>query len=425
MSSGAKRLKTAASGGHAQIPETRQERHARTYQQGQFRARILRDYANPNRGETSKSRKQLLRYTCHVCAWVSHLPVDIAEGIVGRLELSPVRVLTGMLRRRGPGPLTARLQTALGSVRDRVEEVLASGIQGVACTDWSELRRAMPRSLYPDPQPALGEQREPPTISEPRRQQLLKKVSDERCRFELNCQQADDAEALLKDAIKAHESGDALQMCRLLFKGAAWLAKPRLKCDEEARREMTEIAKHELRTALQTKLRSAIILCLDGLDLQDVGTRWRGDVQVSIEVLRQLLDGVDLNTAMSRKQWRNIASTIGCLQEPAGDHSMQVDGQCITLCKQLRKRREKNVGIITMMRDAMAKLGDATSREIIGEIRKDGRSSGLPAHSGLDRKQPQWEKTVGSQMCIRFLPVLDAEGQHELRHGLKIWKLRT
>lgn len=410
-------------------PETKQERHARKYQQSQIRALILQRYARSHPGQ---SRKKLLQHTCHACAWVTHLPADVAAGIVGVQDLSPVRVLTRMLRRRGSGPLTPRLRTALGQVRDRLDEVLAGGITGVACVDWKELCRVMPRSFCPGAQSVPDEQCELPAIdvvgSEHRQQKLLERFSNEHCRFRNSCRQAEDVEALLKEALEAHESGDALQMCHLLFKGVSWLAKPRLKSDETPGCEMTKAAKQELRMALQTKLRSAIMFCLRGLDLQDVGTRQRGDVQVSVNTLRKLLERVDLEKTMSRKQWRRIAQLIECSDGHGNHHEHDDNDQAESVVETRRNpdpRIQKNVGIFEVMKLALRRLGgQATSTELKQEIRNMPEARNLGTEKSFGRSTYIWEHTVVRNTNRLFDPAYDGEGVILRRAGQKLWKLR-
>jgi hypothetical protein len=62
--------------------------------------------------------------------------------------------------------------------------------------------------------------------------------------------------------------------------------------------------------ANQSTLRKAVLTCLEGLDLADGGTCQRGDVQVAVAKLGQLIGGKDLTKMFSSRQWHAIAELV-------------------------------------------------------------------------------------------------------------------
>ena len=145
--------------------------------------------------------------------------------------------------------------------------------------------------------------------------------TDRRALFSNSSQQTQDVEALLEEAREAHDAGDGLGMYKLSSK--VLLGLPRFKPRMATGHRMTVEAKEQLKAALQTKIRAAILMCLRGLDLEDAGTWQRSDVQVSLGRIKVLMEGVDLNLVKSRKQWSAIGAFIANYerQKASGDHS--------------------------------------------------------------------------------------------------------
>ncbi|CAK0867152.1 unnamed protein product [Prorocentrum cordatum] len=443
----------------------KQKRHARKHLESSVRESVLQRYAD---SWMTLTRRKLLQHTCHVCAWVGLLPAELAVRSVGRGSLSPVRVLTGMLRRRGPGRLTPRLRAALIPVRDRLAEVFARGAPGSALRDWSELRHVLPlRSALKigigaehcagapfapsEPRTALP----PPAVwvardsghnaaekeinsksAVVRQAKMWRRLAKKQEEFHKSSQQAIDVKALLKEATEACESGNALRICRALLEGVAWLAKPRRKLRKVTGQRMTEDAQARIEAALQAKIRAVILACLRSLDLDDEGTQQRSDVQVSVRRLKSRMDGLNLHFVAARKEWSAIASCIAQFRLREATGRQKEDTSCST---SKHKVRVGKVGVAkVLIRTALWRLGgEGISQDVVECIKSDSGlfsivETSMNTHETTGnthrRGEAVWEVNVKNSMAKET--VCKFTGRKRQRRGqaggiaFKIFQLR-
>eukprot|EP00747_Dinoflagellata_sp_TGD_P043610 gnl/TRDRNA2_/TRDRNA2_142791_c0_seq1.p1 gnl/TRDRNA2_/TRDRNA2_142791_c0~~gnl/TRDRNA2_/TRDRNA2_142791_c0_seq1.p1 ORF type:complete len:360 (+),score=50.78 gnl/TRDRNA2_/TRDRNA2_142791_c0_seq1:148-1080(+) len=268
----------------------------------------------------------------------------------------------------------------------------------------------------------------------------LRKLAEQQQKFLNSFQQRQDVEALLREVREATDAGDGLRLCRGLLRGVACLAKPRLKTQRVEGHKMTEEAKEQLKAALQTKIRIAILTCLQGLDLRDAGTRQRSDVQVSLGQLKRLLEGVALDQVKSSKQWIEIAAliaTCGCQESDTCAHGMRHGQETGMKRRQVTPRASASLKIA--MIEALRTLdGEATGVQLAAKMRSDPQiwskiestvnrqnsRSNLGVERRFrafgDRPSEAWEANVINNMrryCV--------DTGRRSPEGLKIWCLNS
>lgn len=332
--------------------DCRSERHARKYRLVRNQAAVLDKYADRGR---ALQRDEAMRQICHVCAWVSLLPLELAVGVAGCSGLSPVRVLVLLLQRQSEGALTIRFQEALVAVRTRVSEARASTFPSSGRRDWEKLRHVLQRKAYesggetqklamPAPPAAQATAQTPPQPSQQSRQpgQLLDVVVEleqrsqsattlRQCRelqkrllvrVEALCGEERDAEirGVLERSAEALESGDADAMVMMLGEVVALMVPPRRCSGFAAKPRESFVGQVDVRccAALQQKL-CAVFLRLvgvrggGGLDLQDHGTRRL--LKVPLMRVRSLVASFDSNAgdaqqAPANHQWQLVTAAI-------------------------------------------------------------------------------------------------------------------
>eukprot|EP00929_Paragymnodinium_shiwhaense_P014645 TRINITY_DN122577_c0_g1_i1.p1 TRINITY_DN122577_c0_g1~~TRINITY_DN122577_c0_g1_i1.p1 ORF type:complete len:542 (+),score=58.87 TRINITY_DN122577_c0_g1_i1:59-1684(+) len=289
-------------------------------------------------------RKPLLRHTVHVAAWVALLPACH--------ELLPAcaLLLARCLALRGKACLSVWLRATLQAVCVRLREAL----QGCSESDrasWQKLRVAIPRGLWRASDIAvpprhtcsstevLGDAAAAETVAEtprcgsPAAHQSLVDVSfqadsataakraaraarhfhDASCAFENSRHRKRLSEQLAAEAQAAFDANDAFQLCRLLLRGAAWLAAATalpICPDAVTGRTVFSQAEGDESGSAQGEVRAAVLLCLTGLDLEDPGTASRSDVSLALRHLGGLLDRVSAERLASNVQWKEIAGMI-------------------------------------------------------------------------------------------------------------------
>lgn len=151
----------------------------------------------------------------------------------------------------------------------------------------------------------------------------LKRLHSEMTRFSSSTTCQGDVDALLAEVTEASNRGNTVELSRLLFKGAAWLQKPSSEPSEVSDTPMSEQAKLELRSACQTKVRKALLICLEGLDLMHAGIMERSDVQLALQHIGSLIEAVDLNKVRCAKQWLRIHEFIRIVTKTGGEQEVE------------------------------------------------------------------------------------------------------
>lgn len=294
-----------------------QEYHAKRFLSSKSQQQVLRRYANV---EVFRDVDDLQRHACHVCLWILHLACDGVTARVG--ELSPLDVLTRMLQGCNTAPLKQRLRAYLEQVLCHAEQFLEEHSFCKKSGDcWEQLHRTISLTLLcaeesrgehdinmsKEVMPVAVDIAESKSLDvDPRRQRMCKKMIKHQHQYRNSTDKLQDVAALLSTALKACREENALVMCEVLLKVVACLTKPMLRGQTREGSAMSEAAKQELRSCLQTTLRKTVLVCLGGLDLEDNDTRQRTDVQTSLQHIKFLVEGVDIDQAMSRKQWLAI-----------------------------------------------------------------------------------------------------------------------
>lgn len=131
----------------------------------------------------------------------------------------------------------------------------------------------------------------------------------------MSCAQRETAirEALRRGSV-AFQSNHAGEMADALLRCVSLLSAPRYLAVQATSNPMTEQAKQDLRSSLQTKLRTLVVKLLGmhqmggGLDLSDRSTRKL--LQVPLSHLQFLLEKQDLQTCAGAAQWFKLAEAV-------------------------------------------------------------------------------------------------------------------
>lgn len=292
------------------------EYHADQLRKSADRAAILTRYADPDRSTT---RSDLLRHTCHVCGWAACLPEEDVVRVVGDVALSPATLLSQLLARRGPGPVSFRLKESLERVRQRVCAVLARcDVSEEALLQWRDLQKRLPaagrkRSMSEVPEgggASQGQKYRGVTFKMVREEQRSTLV-----RADALSQAGHHAavEAAIGNGHNALQQEDAEAMVRAVVEVVSLLARPRQAKSEATGCEMSEKSRQELRVANQTRLRTMLLKLLGrrgtgGLDLEDESTQRL--LRIPFERLRSLTQDITLGNVMSYEQWIALADVV-------------------------------------------------------------------------------------------------------------------
>lgn len=334
------------SGPRAVAAVTKQaRRHARKYLASTRKAQVLQRYAG---ARSTQSRPQFLRHLCHACAWVALLPAEVAAG-AGDEALSPVRVLTIMLRQRGRGALTSRLRNSLDRVRGRVAGVLAASAHSDARPAWEELWRALPQSrTNSEPQASMEHHAEIaagpgavtaggataaeswPSAAGESRTMTLHAVREEQRRVLIRAgshaaSRHAEIAAVLWRGQDALTRADPEAMVRAVVECVGFLSAPRQKATIHTGKAMTEEATLQLQAATQTRLRHLLLRLLGasgggGLDLGDPGTCTL--LLRPLERLRHLLRDQKVSKLASSRQWSALAGMLDEAQHKRCDEDV-------------------------------------------------------------------------------------------------------
>jgi len=122
-------------------------RHLRKFQRHPDQAKLLHTYLHQTK---SLERKELLRHTVHVAAWVALLPMKKAQKAVGAKGVSAVLVLARLLQRCGNGFLTPWLSGVLELVALVLQDALASSPSSSCegADHWTELQQSMREKVF-------------------------------------------------------------------------------------------------------------------------------------------------------------------------------------------------------------------------------------------------------------------------------------
>eukprot|EP00928_Gymnodinium_smaydae_P001175 TRINITY_DN10439_c0_g1_i3.p1 TRINITY_DN10439_c0_g1~~TRINITY_DN10439_c0_g1_i3.p1 ORF type:complete len:340 (+),score=69.24 TRINITY_DN10439_c0_g1_i3:149-1168(+) len=257
--------------------------HARKFSECRSPEVVLKRYT---RIASEMDEGKLQQYMCHVSAWIvlAQHPKDAIQ-LVGKSELSPVRVLLTMLRLRGRARLSDRLWAALRAVKTYSENALRSteGKQMEFEKDWHELLQSLPalrkRTRI---EASLAAEEADDVFTFKRLRRLQNSVSWWR-----SCDTSAARAALAKIAQQMSciaETRDALQLRQLIYELIGCLSPPRLLPGDDSTAEPMDIESQERlrRTAeIQKQARKNL---LEAISI------WRCDLSLDDAQITPILD---------------------------------------------------------------------------------------------------------------------------------------
>eukprot|EP00445_Apocalathium_hangoei_P075883 CAMPEP_0204171242 /NCGR_PEP_ID=MMETSP0361-20130328/43065_1 /ASSEMBLY_ACC=CAM_ASM_000343 /TAXON_ID=268821 /ORGANISM="Scrippsiella Hangoei, Strain SHTV-5" /LENGTH=576 /DNA_ID=CAMNT_0051129095 /DNA_START=42 /DNA_END=1770 /DNA_ORIENTATION=+ len=327
----------------------RLQRHLRMFLSSSDRDAVLCRYKRNFETLPLKARQ---RQVVHVGAWVALLP--FAGGV---WFPACARLLTYMLAHLGHSRQSLWLRGVLQLVARRLQCEADEAVQTLADDVLAELKRYIPQGVCF----IVGTKRDRDRSIEHDKvnddctsmlQKAPEALGDTVCKVFHREQQSEDrssgtsvdaqcfsieeppiAELFLEDARqfaaccleqrlqlalaladKAHvvsRDGRAFELCRLLLRAVAWLAKPRrLGMKSLSGQPMREQSKRELRAETQTHVRRALTYCLEALELLDDCIRQRPEVALALTAIRDKICSTDLSHVMSCHQWLRIQTLL-------------------------------------------------------------------------------------------------------------------
>eukprot|EP00929_Paragymnodinium_shiwhaense_P080839 TRINITY_DN42196_c0_g1_i1.p1 TRINITY_DN42196_c0_g1~~TRINITY_DN42196_c0_g1_i1.p1 ORF type:complete len:572 (+),score=58.83 TRINITY_DN42196_c0_g1_i1:137-1852(+) len=269
-------------------------------------------------------KKLLMRHSVHVAAWVALLPEDHP------VLSSCADLLAKYLSARSRPQLSPWLRGCLHLVARRMRTLPTTSEP--AASHWQTLKSCLPRSVWKlyrascPALPAAGESTPKEDVLPPRgenavqcqdgstldamtaghlqpggaridlaatrgQRRAAERFAQERATFDQSYQQAALAQDLLEKSQQAFHDSDAVALCRVLLTASSWLSAPLSRggpSDAVGWSERWDHCMGHARCA-QKLIRQALILCLQGLDLSDRGTRQRSDVQLALQHVSHLL----------------------------------------------------------------------------------------------------------------------------------------
>jgi len=209
--------------------------------------------------------------------------------------------------------------------------------------------------------------------------EIAQRFHEERCKFQASEQPAEFASRLVERACKAVDKGNAQALCKVLLRGAACLAKPRVKHPRKnaGGRPMTEQAIGELRGNAQKQVRTAILICLRALDFEQAGTI-RQDVALALEHIRACVGGKPLKDVLSKKQWLKIVELLPPLRN-IGEYAPVLADQDEANCLSDLEDELKVKGSREYLGDVT--VDDSVSELQLGRLQKGFTDEGFVADS--------------------------------------------
>eukprot|EP00928_Gymnodinium_smaydae_P096988 TRINITY_DN8680_c0_g1_i1.p1 TRINITY_DN8680_c0_g1~~TRINITY_DN8680_c0_g1_i1.p1 ORF type:complete len:519 (-),score=50.93 TRINITY_DN8680_c0_g1_i1:70-1626(-) len=275
-------------------------------------------------------RRNLLRHTCHVAAWVALLPIETTAVGQGADKLSPARVLARMLRLCRRSPFTPWLRGILHLVAIRFPEVDETKFQ-----HWSDLRRSLSKVTWKElrdhgyaalsvaPRVACKTSatslRDQARLVE-KRQRLFDEELSRYQHLELEAkEQALESMGGLLQNVGCGSDSDAASLRRIMRETVCALAPPRAAAREQSGAVLDDDAAEHLRqsAAYQERVRSLLIRAI---------LRWRSlwadddQIQPMLGYITDLVGkfegrGMSLLQASSSHQWSRLKLAITELEE--------------------------------------------------------------------------------------------------------------
>lgn len=380
-----------------------------------------------------QDRAKLLRYTCHVGAWVALLPLDAAAEAGGLSGLSPVSLLAMLLRQRGKGSLTPWLQEILQLVRAQLNGVgatpWAETLTSQAKEHWDGLGKIMPGSTVTHSGP-MRELPSPLDVQSPRvHSKRLRLLDRAIMRWDMNSDKECYVSSLeyALDSISGDTDQDAGTLREVLRGAVASLAHPRAKPESGTSHEIMDgpTADNLKRSAaLQLRIRRVVIKSIIAWREQ-----WADDEQIEpmLEHVRRLIANFKLRLgnlcyASAGKAWSQVMDLV----RPSEG---QVEGLGTERHRVTPRAVAKLKHAVLLAMNALG--GEASSLQLITRMRSDSgiwdsikanvnRQSSHSTGRMKNRTLECWEANVINNVkryCI--------DSQRKTPDGLRIWRLET
>eukprot|EP00928_Gymnodinium_smaydae_P056233 TRINITY_DN39644_c0_g1_i1.p1 TRINITY_DN39644_c0_g1~~TRINITY_DN39644_c0_g1_i1.p1 ORF type:complete len:461 (-),score=52.98 TRINITY_DN39644_c0_g1_i1:146-1477(-) len=319
------------------------KQHADRFQKSAKRSSILSRYGQLAR---YSGCADVMRHACHVCAWVSQLPVELTSSRCGSSAIpSAVQLLTQLLQRIGKAPLTHRLRILLGYVRIQTSKVLGNlELDTSIRSQWAALQRSLsqhhvigenkcaqkstmqntsthrcatersgsvkkiasatslvPRSSTKRKLPVSNES----LMSHKTRIKIDKQRRDFGCLSSLEMHGL--INTLESQAADAVANWDATNACRLVRKAVAWLCASFENLNSKPGADSLAAV-----SVVQSRLLRAILRLTDILDFSDEATRKR--MHGIFARLQDLLTSKrDSTIGRSSRKWNRVAKLAGSI----------------------------------------------------------------------------------------------------------------
>ncbi|CAE8721487.1 unnamed protein product [Polarella glacialis] len=397
-------------------------RHARRFETSRDPEAVLLRYYR-----LSAEDPELLRAACHVAAWVALLPEELVARPQGRSELSAVRLLAQLLRRR----LGKRITPWLRGILQLVARRQLPGIDGGDQEHWLQLKRSLPNSFWKSLSSDPVLEADPETSEATERSQ---QVRDQACGVE---DQVSSLRAVRKQQLMAIARADALdgdsresevisvqvraqaaldhnnpdRMIEAVVEAVGLLSPPReIISKSSVGASMTERAQAQLRAASQSRLRAFLLYLLgllsgnsfpntSGLDLEDPGTMQL--LQVPFERLRQLLKDRVLEGLACAPQWALLAGVVGISVAGLALSDYQGAGS-------EHSRTRRSVKWASVVLAAAAAHENILTRDQLLDFAREADPELISQHS-------DWKSKLGVAMkdIMHLKPGRNASGHHE------------
>jgi len=363
-------------------------------------------------------------------------------------ERSPVLLLARLLRMRSKGKLSPWLHGVLRLVAARLAEVDKDAATSTASNQWQDLRRSMPLKILPQQDRRQERQNAKDQVGSI----IVKRARRFHNELTLwrNCessQQTERVSQLREHMAELSTEMDTIKLRAFLCRVVAALSSPRSSSQDVSGEPLDAIAEERLKesASLQKSLREMLVWGL---------STWRNTLNLEDEQIHHLLSHVRETVAhfeeqhgdirlnsCARAQWGKIKSCVMTPEDKAAESKLKKNqsadpaavNQSAPGERRHRQLDSKNIGIFSLMRDAMEKLGgQATSSELRTEVPKLPGYENLTKDKAVSKKKGSdmpsnlfnWQATVNSSMWKLFDPVLGATGVHQKRGSQKLWKTR-
>eukprot|EP00928_Gymnodinium_smaydae_P097026 TRINITY_DN8692_c1_g1_i1.p1 TRINITY_DN8692_c1_g1~~TRINITY_DN8692_c1_g1_i1.p1 ORF type:complete len:458 (+),score=33.04 TRINITY_DN8692_c1_g1_i1:105-1478(+) len=318
------------------LHESRLQYHARKFSECADPDKVLMKYAARSR---EMDTSNLLRHICHVCAWiVLSQPLTKASERSRRSDLSPIVVLSQMLKLRVGKYLDERAQIALDAVQSCCERALSccdADSSSPCRADWLSLLRHLPKrrrvdlcaakrkrgERCPEVSPLHDDAHASDVYMFKRVRRLNKGILKWRTftHTEMD-ERIESAEERLAKLLgkTTWEDSDKVSLRSLLYDVVGSLAKPRRQRQTRDADEVMDLeaaASLQVSARLQAQARNIVIKCI---------TLWRCDLQLDETQLKPVLDHLiafvqafedkhnySVRHASAGKQWHKLKRVLG------------------------------------------------------------------------------------------------------------------